>query len=240
MSSTSDGFTGGIAAQGSAGYIEGSADAEVLGYSTPDRYVGEDCNDKGKCSGYFIKTKGENAGEIREFDNKKDGKNNWDYLGVEKIDGYDVKAGAGAGAGIDMYGWSYSESYRAIDNFDGGKTESMGTFVGAGTEVNSYGYDYDWDKGCIARSGARVDGGYIAAGGAATLTVQSNGYGTAKAVAVGGYVGAGQLGSNYQGSAVGYSKTSITTLDGFNGSINSASAGMQVTSAASNGGRQLQ
>jgi len=231
----SEGHTGGIAGQGSAGYIAGSAGALVAGYSVDEGYTGRDCNDKGKCTGWFVKTNGENAGTVRYFDGKKprDENPNWEYLGAEKVKPRDLKAGAGAKAGIDMTGFSYSESYRAIDKFEGGKTESMGTFVGAGTDVKSYGNDWEWkvNEGCgIACSNASVDGGWIAAGGAATRTVQGgDGLGHARAGAVGGYFGAGELGTNFNGSAIGHSQTSITTIDGFNGSINGASAGMKVT-----------
>jgi len=155
----------------------------------------------------------------------------------------DSKSGAGAGAEIAMSGGSYSESYRFVDWSGCGpgstKTEGMGTVVGAYTNIESYGYDYDWDKGC-SESGACLRGGYMVAGGAATKTVQdAPGCGGAKASAVGFYVGAGSLGTNYNGSAIGYSNTSVTTMNGMNGSINTASAGMSVTSKITHGCGQL-
>jgi len=150
---------------------------------------------------------------------------------------HDSKAGAGMGAEIEMFGSSYSESYRYVNYDCGTKTEGMGTNVGAFTTVYSHGYDYDWDKG-LSCSYADVDGGWIAAGGAASLTVQEGPAGNAKASAIGIYVGCGQLGDNYNGSAEGYTNTSVTTFNGMGGSINQASSGMVVNSG-NNAGQQL-
>jgi len=128
-------------------------------------------------------------------------------------------------AGIDMFGNSYSESYRGI-NFDNGyKTEYMGTNVGASTEVTSYKgvEDHCFAVGC-------VDGGFMAGGFAGSLTVQKTNSGIAKASALGMYSGGGSLGCNFSGSAVGYTNTSATTLQGYSGSVMSSSAGMQVSS----------
>jgi len=143
-----------------------------------------------------------------------------------------VGAGAAAlmgtydlGGGVRADGWSASESYRGIDFIPGGQTEYMGTRVGAGTELQSYGYATPGVFGI-----AVVDGGWIAGGGAASRTIQTTAGGAASASAVGVYAGAGGLNDNYSGSAVGYTRTSATTYNGYNGSIMSASSGMQVSS----------
>ena len=139
-------------------------------------------------------------------------------------------ADAKAGALITMNGFSQSDSWRAVDWGDGSKTERMGTNVGAGTNVIATGYANDSDR-CLAYGNANVCGGWIAKGGAATLTVQSApGLGGAIASATGSYSAKGGLNSGFTGSAIGYSQTSVTTFTGMNGSINSAAAGMSVTS----------
>lgn len=160
-----------------------------------------------------------------------------DYFSFRSWSWRDSKAGAGFGAGIEMTGGSMSESYRYMADDGNAHTEGMGTRVGAYTDVNSYGYDYDWDRG-LSRSGAHVSGGYVAGGHVNTITSQEagNGRGGAGATAIGCYKGAGRLGSNYTGSANGYSHTSTTTFNGMNGSVNSASAGMSVYSGNSNDG----
>jgi len=127
-------------------------------------------------------------------------------------------------ANINMDGYTQTESYRAIDFFEGGKTEIMGSFVNTRTTVVS--------SGGVDRSGLAtgfLEGGYKAAGFAATKTIQVTNSGMAKATAVGTYSGSGPLGTNFNGQAVGYSNTSATTLDGYNGSVMSSSAGMKVS-----------
>jgi hypothetical protein len=181
-----DGFTGGLAAQGSLGAFGGEAFAGSLG-DTPD---------------------------IR--------------FGRFTIPGMNSKAGAGMGAEIEMYGGSYSDSYRFVDWDGDAKTEGMGTFVGAYTVVNTHGYSYDWDKG-LSYADADINGGWIAAGGVASKTQIAG----AKSTAVGFYVGSGSLNQNYQGSAIGYTNGSVTTVKGMNGSINQAGAGMSVNSIVS-------
>lgn len=141
------------------------------------------------------------------------------------------EAGAEAGALITMSGFSQSDSWRAVDWFADGKKEMMGTNVGVGTNVEATGYNGSSDS-CLAYGSANVDGGWVAKGAVSTRTVQTanNGSGGAIANATGAYHASGGLNSTYAGSAIGYSQTSITTFDGMNGSINSAAAGMQVTS----------
>jgi len=124
-------------------------------------------------------------------------------------------------ANVDMLGESVSESYRYIKIDGSTRTEGFGNSVGAWTEIDS-----SMDSSGIAC----LQGGFVAGGTAKSLTVQSNGNGGAMAYAVGNYSGSGNLGTNYQGSAVGYTATSITTVDGMKGSINSSAAGMHVTS----------
>jgi len=138
------------------------------------------------------------------------------------------KAKAETEAGIRMEGWNKAESYRFVE-FDGpAKTEGMGSIVGSETNIESFGNARDRDCGLCAHADADLRGGYIAVGGAKTMTIQS-GPGIAVAGAKGGYIGAGTLGTNFEGAAHGYSGTSITTVQGYKGSINSASAGMKVT-----------
>jgi hypothetical protein len=133
-------------------------------------------------------------------------------------------------ASVEMWGGSGSESYRAISWDGNSKTEIMGSNVSANTNVTSYG---NVDT-CLVGYGA-VEGGYIATGGAVTGTYQTTNGGVAGAFASGSYIGAGELGCNFNGSAVGYTQTSATTLNGYNGSVMSSSAGMQVSSNGGNG-----
>jgi len=144
----------------------------------------------------------------------------------------DSKAGAELDANIDMTGSSYSESYRFVDWGLGYKTEGMGTYVGANTEITSHGYSNNWNKG-LGWSSVSVEGGWKAAGGATTKTVQYGAGGVGMASANGFYAGSGALNANYVGSASGFSRTQITTFNGMNGSIISSSAGMRVTSQVS-------
>jgi len=139
-----------------------------------------------------------------------------------------IAAGLGSAdveAGIEMSGQSGSESYRAIDWFDGGKTEIMGTNVFANTVVTSYGNVDTCLIGC-----ADVEGGFVAGGMAASLTCQKTNNGVAKATSIGVYAGAGELGCSFNGNATGYTQTTATTINGYNGSIMSSSAGMKVSS----------
>ena len=127
-------------------------------------------------------------------------------------------------AGIEMSGTTYSESHRGIIFNQGNKTEVMGSNVGSFTQVTSYSFT---DRSCIGT--ASVAGGFEAAGFAKSGTVQTVPGGFATANAVGSYSGSGELGCNFNGSAVGYTQTSATTFNGMNGSIMSSSAGMKVT-----------
>ena len=133
-----------------------------------------------------------------------------------------------ANAGIDMVGNSYSESYRYIDFGCGTKTEGMGTNVGANTTVNSYGDS--------SRDGFTT-GGFIAGGKVCATTVQSApGLGGAVATVHGAYAGAGSLNCNYSGSVTGSTYTSVTTVDGYKGSIVSAGSSASVSSHTSTAG----
>jgi len=161
----------------------------------------------------------------------------WDTNGVTlgvagqgSIGAYAGGAGAAAlgsadvDARIEMWGGSYSESYRGID----GNTEYMGTNVRAYTTVSS---DSNVDRQLIGVG--VVEGGWVAGGAAASLTVQKSDYGVAKAGAVGTYSGAGELGCNFNGSANGYTYTSAQSAPGFKGSVMTSQAGMQVSSGPS-------
>jgi len=128
-------------------------------------------------------------------------------------------------AGMTFNGGSGSESWRStsINWKDNTKTEAMGTNVGAYTDVISHG-----DVNSYALATGFVEGGYVAGGGAAAKTVQQSDVGYAAANASGSYSGSGSLGSNYTGSANGFTATSITTFKGMNGSVVTSQAGMQV------------
>jgi len=139
------------------------------------------------------------------------------------------KAKAEVDAEILMAGNSGSSSYRATTIGNGYVTEELGTNVYAGTQVLSS-KSINSPEVYLAIGVAGVEGGWIAGGAVKTATIQTNPTGGAYATASGSYHGSGQLGSNYEGSAEGYSRTSNTVVSGMNGSINSASAGMQVTS----------
>jgi hypothetical protein len=123
---------------------------------------------------------------------------------------------------INMGGDTYSDSYRGID----GNTEIMGSNVSAQTWVDS---DSDVDTHAFAVG--EVEGGWVAGGIAASKTVQATPYGVAKAGAVGSYNGSGELGCDFNGSAVGYTQTTATQTPGYRGSIMSSSAGMQVSNS---------
>jgi hypothetical protein len=136
-------------------------------------------------------------------------------------------------AGIDMQGFSYSDSYRGIIKEDGVRTELVGNLVGAETHVQSYEDRLAKDKGCaIALGGVR--GGYIAGGGVISRTsqfiVDEGTIGGATAYANGHYAGAGALGTNYDGYAHGGTHTTVSTVAGMNGTITSSSAHMDVGS----------
>jgi hypothetical protein len=124
---------------------------------------------------------------------------------------------------IFMQGNSFSQSWREC-SFDGTYlTRSIGTNVGASTIVNSF--DITKNSGI---GFSFINGSYTAAGIAKTCTFQLAPNGYAKASAIGTYQGSGPLGTSFSGSANGYSTTSVSTIPGWKGSINSASSGMQV------------
>jgi len=204
----SAGFTGGVAGQGSKGHFFGvafvgsSGDGEDGGYF----YSGGEAGGPG----WYVKDNGTPAGKVKYFANgHPEGNSEWTFLGATQTPV--VIHNAGLNADISMQGMSYSESYRYRMIGDGWQTEGLGTNVGAMTDVVTSG---------------NVAGSFTAHGGATTLTVQNG----AVAGAVGSYSGGGTLGSGYTGSAVGYSSTSTTTFTGMNGSVNTAAAGMKVSS----------
>ena len=151
------------------------------------------------------------------------------FAGAAGVATFIGKADAEVEAGIRVKGNSGSTSFRATTIGDGYVREELGTEVGAFTNVESFKAISSPEK-CLAIGVAGVQGGWIAGGAVTTTTVQTNSNGGSFATATGSYHGSGNLGSNYEGSAVGYSNTSNTKYSGMNGSINSASAGMQVTS----------
>jgi len=127
-------------------------------------------------------------------------------------------------AGIDINGQSYSESYKGTFVNGQSTTQVLGSNVGAFTEVNSWG-----SQEYCGLSGGFLSGGWQAGGLAAAHTVQVVNGGVASASAVGSYSGSGPLGCNFEGSAVGGTQTSATTVSGYNGAIMTSSASMKVT-----------
>jgi len=245
----SDGFSGGVAGQGSTGSWSGSAHAGSKGDIAKDKGTGEYTYEGGQDGGpgYYEKYKGGNKGKVQHFKNgHPPDPSEWRFLGqnrtedTEHVINKDSKAGAGFEANIHMYGNTSTVSYRYIDtSVEGRKTEGLGTYVNAKTQVTSSGSSYANSTPLLANANASVNGSYKVAGGAASLTAQESigqgSLGGAVAGAVGTYQGSGTLGCNFDGSATGFTATSVTTFDGMNGSINSASAGMEVT-AQTNGG----
>ena len=107
----------------------------------------------------------------------------------------------------------------------------MGTYVGASTYVISEGSANDSADG-LTYATSNVEGAWVAGGMVATKTEQdAPGFGGATANATGHYSGSGELNSNFEGSAIGYSRTQVLTVEGMNGSINSSSAGMAVSTS---------
>ena len=143
------------------------------------------------------------------------------FGGATVLGSYDLEAG------IDMSGFTQSASWRAVNFFDGGKTEYMGTAVLTNTQVESYG-----DADGQGLGGGFVGGQWVAGGFATSKTIQTietpYGGGFAAANANGAYSGSGALGCNLNATAQGYTQTSATTLNGYNGSIMRSSAGMKV------------
>jgi hypothetical protein len=131
---------------------------------------------------------------------------------------------AGVDAKIEMNGQSGSDSYRGVFHDGPATTRVLGTNVYAATEVTSYGYNYD-----CGLSESFLAGGWQAGGAASAKTIQISNGGIAKAEANGSYSGAGSLGCNFEGSAVGGTQTSATTVQGYNGSVMTSSAAMKVS-----------
>lgn len=118
-----------------------------------------------------------------------------------------------------MYGSSYSESYRYRDTNSQYYTEGFGTNVGVSTVVNS----------SKAAKDACVGGGWTADGEVVAHTIQETKGGMASATADGAYICSGPLGSNFRGSVDASTATSITSVAGLHGSINTASSSITVT-----------
>lgn len=141
----------------------------------------------------------------------------------------DSNAGAEVDAYIEMSGYSESDSYRYIVKGDGNRTEVLGTNVMAGTNVITSGDKSSYDNG-LGYADADICGDYKVAGVAISGTVQKSDSGLAIANAAGIYTGFGALNTSYTGTVVGGTSTSITTIDGMNGSIVHSSANMAVSS----------
>ena len=230
----STGSTKGVGAQGSIGYMEGGG---IL-LAGPDQIGDGETFYRGGQSGdpgYYVKVKGKkkNIGKIKYFPNGHPKKmSEWEFLGAEKVNGVDSEIGGARGGTVFMSGVSMSESYRFQTVEGDATTEVMGTNVGAATRVTSELFVSGYKDGCAIGCGS-IRGGYLAGGVAASHTRMEYENGHADAKAFGLYVGGGQIGSTYDGSAAGYTQTSITTVDGMNGSINRSSSSMRVTSTGS-------
>jgi len=236
-----NGHTGGAAGQFAAGAFIGNANAESLGDLAYNKkgpaiyvYEGNECLE-GRCYGYWER----NSDGLVDERTMPYNQQGWTFLGssrthyheYERVVLMNSNAAAGVSAGISVFGNSGSASYRYVNWDNGAKTEGMGTNVAAFTTVLSNKGSYDNDNG-LAHADSNVQGGWLAAGGAVTKTTQTGPGGIATAGAVGIYSGSGQLGDNFHGSAVGYSSTSVTTIQGMNGSMSTAAAGMQVTAVS--------
>lgn len=137
-----------------------------------------------------------------------------------------------ADTSMNVWGNSYSESHEYTIYGDGQTTTGMGTEVASFTNVEAESY--------YTPGGGGVGSGFewSASGAAHTETTQEYGNGVAEATATGSY-GASDVqrgGSNYDvssgytGSAQGGTSTSVTTVDGMQGSVNRADAHMSVSS----------
>ncbi len=135
------------------------------------------------------------------------------------------KSGADQGysAYINARGLSYSESYGYEITHEGLTTVGKGTNVGTQTALES-GVDNMHHETPV------VTGGWETSGMAGTETHQTHHSGFATAKALGAYSCSGHLGQGFEGMVDGYSHTSVTTVDGWNGSINRAESGMKVES----------
>lgn len=137
-----------------------------------------------------------------------------------------------ADSSINTWGNSYSESHKYTLNDGAQTTKGMGTEVGSFTNLE--GETYYTPGGQGTGSGFSWE----ACGTTHTETVQEYGNGMAKATATGSYgaqdskMGGSNydVSSNYEGSAEGGTSTSVTTVDGMQGSVNRASAHMSVSS----------
>lgn len=212
-----DGFTGGVAAQGSVGSFSGGA----FVMSGGDMY---------RVNGtLWVKLNGKNAGKtfVKPFKWHPKSPSEWEFVGYNCVM-IDSKAKAEVIAEIEMLGGSSSVSWKEIHVEDGIRTEAMGTDVSAFTEVNTMGTTFTKDRG-LGYASACLYGTYTAIGGAASYTQMSNDNAKAVSHAKGMYVGHGALNTNFAGSANGYTNGSITTVDGMKGSIVRSGAGMKVT-----------
>jgi hypothetical protein len=222
-----DGFTGGVAAQGSVGAFEGEAFVISGGdYYRPNGTLWE-------------KQSGKNAGKVyvKPFKWHPKKPSEWEFVGYNCVL-IDSKAKAELEAEIEMMGGSESLSWKEIhiDTENGIRTEAMGTNVSAWTEVNTSASKTLKDKGRGYAQGC-VTGSYTAIGGTGAYTQMSNDNANLNSHAVGVYYGHGTLNTNFAGSANGYTNGSITTVEGMKGSIVRSGAGMEVSATFSGGSK---
>lgn len=126
--------------------------------------------------------------------------------------------------GFTMNGMSVSETYRQIEFDDGVQTETFHSNGYASTDVNSAYFNNNQN---IALS--NVSGKFTANGSVVNNTIMKSNGNVAQAASYGSYSGAGVLGCNFNGVANGYSGTTNTTFNGFNGNIMGAYSGMSVS-----------
>lgn len=134
-----------------------------------------------------------------------------------------------AGAEIEMFGGSYSQSERFVQRNGLLRTEGMVTTAGANTDIYATKHR-SWSGSLGAVNEANVSGGYVAGGIVNTETTQQVPNGVAEAGARGSYFGCGPLNSQYHGYADGYTATHITTHDYASGSIVNSAASMRAGS----------
>jgi hypothetical protein len=132
---------------------------------------------------------------------------------------FDPATIASVDVGIDILGGTYAATYDYFDNGNGYRVEGIGDVAGSYTGITS------WDNSDHNLGGrVNVIGGWNAAGTADVSTVQTTRGGILGATAGGSYTGSGSLGQNYTGSIDVGSYTSVTKINGYKGSINTAGA----------------
>lgn len=148
------------------------------------------------------------------------------------FDGGAVVAGIGSAdidVNIKLSGVSVSQSYKTTTFGENSITKTLGTNSAINTVVETSGSAEDYLIGI-----ACLNGGWNASGNIGSMTTQMTRGGNTMATMQAGYCANGSLNTNFNGTATGYTATSITKINGLKGSINSSYAGATVTANMSN------